>query len=275
MESTRRVIVTGSTGNLGAKAIAALKRLDGIELVRIGRNRANDADVINAELDKFNAGWARVFQSADVVLHLAADPKPVSSWESITRLNIDLALNVFRAAEEGGVRRFIFASSNWVLGGYRFGKEKLTATLAPKPVNAYGASKLFLERYGLAVAARTGMAVLILRIGYCQPGENQPGPHMAFGRWGQQMWLSNKDWEQAVCKAVAIPFEGAAIINVVSRNANMRWDIDDARRLLGYEPVEGHQPVMNITATIKDLSAQLRDYFVPRGSSSPLFGARW
>jgi NAD+ dependent glucose-6-phosphate dehydrogenase len=275
MESTRRVIVTGSTGNLGAKAIAALRRLDGVDIVRIGRNKSNDAGVITAELGTFDTGWARVFQRADVVLHLAADPKPVSSWESVTRLNIDLALNVFRAAEEGKVPRFIFASSNWVLGGYRFGKEKLTAALPPKPVNAYGASKLFLERYGLAIAARTGMSVLILRIGYCQPGENQPGPHMAFGRWGQQMWLGNKDWEQAVCQAVASRFEGAAIINVVSRNANMRWDLDDARRILGYEPVEGHQPVMNISARVKDLGARLRDHFIPRGPSSPVFGARW
>ena len=275
MASTRRIIVTGSTGNLGAKAITALKRLDSLEIVRIGRNTAKDPGVITAELEKFDAEWARVFQSADVVLHLAADPKPVSSWASITRLNIDLALNVFRAAEEGKVRRFIFASSNWVLGGYRFGKEQLTATLPPKPVNPYGASKLFLERYGLAIGARTGMSVLILRIGYCQPGENQPGPSMAFGRWGQQMWLGNKDWEQAVCKAVTSPFEGATIINIVSRNANMRWDLDGARRVLGYEPVEGHQPVMNISTRVKDLGARLRDHFIPRSSSSPLFGARW
>jgi hypothetical protein len=30
------------------------------------------------------------------------------------------------------------------------------------------------------------------------PGENRPGSHMAYGRWGQQMWLSNDDWRQVV-----------------------------------------------------------------------------
>src|SRR5579872_1049685 len=201
----KRIVVTGSTGNLGKKAVAALSRLDGWEIVRIGRNAAGEPGVIAADLERYDAAWVDQFKKADAVFHLAADPKPIGTWESIARLNIDLALNVFRAAEEARVRRLVFASSNWVLGGYRFRNEKLTADLSPRPVNPYGASKLFMERYGLALAARTGISVFSLRIGYCQPGPNRPGPHMAFGRWGQEMWLGNRDWEQAVIKAVASP----------------------------------------------------------------------
>ena len=275
MESAKRVIVTGSTGNLGAKAAACLEGLDGWEVVRVGRNSAQHGSVILADLNQFSAGWASHFEGADAVLHLAADPKPVGSWESITRLNIDLALNVFRAAEEGQVRRFVFASSNWILGGYRFSRETLTATLAPKPVNPYGASKLFVERYGLALAARTGMSVLSLRIGYCQPGANKPGPHMAFGRWGQQMWLGNRDWEQAVRKSVTTPFKGAAILNIVSRNDGMRWDIDEARRIIGYEPEDHHTPTLNLRGWLKEVGARVRDCVAPPGASEPLFGLRW
>jgi NAD+ dependent glucose-6-phosphate dehydrogenase len=275
MADQRCVIVTGSTGNLGAKAVAALASLEGWKVVCIGRNSSGDPGVITADLTRFETQWASHFRGADAVLHLAADPKPICSWQSVTRHNIDLSLNVFRAAEEGGVERFIFASSNWVLGGYRFDRERLTSALAPKPVNPYGASKLFLERYGLAFAARTGVSVLSLRIGYCQPGENRPGPHMAFGKWGQQMWLGNRDWQQAVRKAVTTSFAGVAVLNVVSQNDGMRWDLDESRKILGYEPEEHHRPAVSIVGRLKELCARLRDYAIPACASTPLFGERW
>lgn len=271
----KRVLITGSTGNLGRKAVAWLSRLEGVEVVRIGRNSGGDPDVISADLETYHEAWTKTFAGVDVVLHLAADPKPVGSWDSIMRLNIDLALNVFRAAEEARVPRFALASSNWVLGGYRFGRQKLTGSLPPRPVNPYGASKLFIERYGKSVAERTGMTVLVLRIGYCQPGENSPGSHMAFGRWGQEMWLGNLDWGQAVAKSVTAPFSGFAIINVVSRNAGMRWDLTEAHAAIGYEPTESHVPQQPLVNRLKDWGAQLRDAIVPGGAETPLFGARW
>ena len=242
MVDRKRVLVTGATGNLGAKAVDALRAQSDLDVVCVGRNGGHRPDVLTADLERYDASWADRFAGADAVLHLAADPKPVGTWASILRLNVDLALNVFRAAEEGRVRRFVFASSNWVFGGYRFGSERLTSDLTPRPVNAYGASKLFIERYGAAVATRTGMSVLSLRIGYCQPGANRPGPHMAFGRWGQEMWLGNADWASAVVRSVTSPFPGSAALNVVSLNEGMRWDLDDARRTIGYQPAERHRP---------------------------------
>ncbi len=275
MISRNRVLVTGATGNLGVKAVEALRRLDHLDVVCIGRNDGGRPDVVTADLEHYDPSWAQHFAGAEAVLHLAADPKPIGTWASILRLNIDLALNVFRAAEEGRVRRFVFASSNWVFGGYRFGTERLTSALTPRPVNAYGASKLFIERYGAAVAERSGMSVLSLRIGYCQPGENRAGPHMAFGRWGQEMWLGNADWEQAVVKSVVSPFTGAAAINIVSRNQSMRWDLDEAREAIGYQPTQRHVPVQTVVSRAKDLGARLRDRLTARGAVEPSFGVRW
>jgi nucleoside-diphosphate-sugar epimerase len=271
----QRVVITGSTGNLGEKAVAALATLEGWETLRIGRNAQRRPGIIDADLEHYEPSWAAHFEGADAVLHLAADPKPVSGWDSIVRLNIELALNVFRAAEQASVRRFVFASSNWVLGGYRFTHAPLTSGLAPRPVNPYGASKLCAERYGFAIAARTGMSVLSLRIGYCQPGENRPGPHMAFGRWGQEMWLGNRDWQQAVIKAVTSPFPGSAVLNIVSRNRGMRWDIEEARQTIGYVPEEEHEPTLTALSAFKDGAARLREWLFPSGAPVPLFGARW
>lgn len=269
------ILVTGSTGNLGGKAVDALRAHNGVRLSRIGRNARGLPDVIGVDLEVYDRSWARHFAGAKVVLHLAADPKPVASWASVQALNIDLCMHVLRAAEEAGVERFVFASSNWILGGYRFSDERLSGATSPLPINPYGASKLFMERMGLAQSGRTGMAFLSLRIGYCQPGDNIPGPHMAFGLWGQEMWLSNEDWAQAVRKACLAPFEGAAIINIMSDNAGMRWDLEGARSAIGYEPLSRYAPRVSLSGHLKDRLAWLREMVFPQMSETPRFGSRW
>lgn len=273
--TTTRVLMTGSTGNLGQKATVALQAVEGVSLTRIGRNGGGDPEVITANLEVYDGSWVEHFRGIDTVLHLAADPRAAGDWDTVSPLNIDLALNVLRASRQAGVKRFVFASSNWVLGGYRFRKDRLTSALPPRPVNPYGASKLFVERYGRMVGEETGMAFLSLRIGYCQPGENRPGPHMAFGTWGQQMWLGNQDWAQAVVKSATARFDGFHAINIVSRNEGMRWDLEEAGRAIEYAPIERHRPALNFTGWLKDRAACLRERLVPSGSSVPPLGRRW
>lgn len=262
---TTRVLITGATGNLGRKATAALRGHDDVELVDIG----------DADLSTYDAEWVNAFEGVDVVLHLAGDPRPVATWQSALSLNVDLSLNVLRACKAGSVRRFVFASSNWVLGGYRFTDELLTPDTTPCPVNAYGVSKLAIERVGAAVAAGCQMSFLALRIGWCQPGENCPGPHMSFGRWGQELWLSNDDWAQAVQRACTAPFEGFAVLNVMSRVAGSRWDLTETERLIGYQPQSAHMPRLPPRRRLLDAAARLRDRVFPMRSNAPPFGARW
>jgi nucleoside-diphosphate-sugar epimerase len=274
---SRRVLITGATGNLGAKAVAALRAIDDVEVTGIADRQAG-ADlgiaVVRADLSVRDDSWYGCFEGVDVVLHLAADMRPTASWESVVANNIDLSFNVLDAAERHRVGRVVFASSNWVLGGYRFRRTRLTPTTPPLPVNAYGMSKLVIERAGAALS-RSGTDFLALRIGWCQPGENRPGPHMAFGRWGQQMWLSNDDWRQAVELACTAPFEGFAVVNVMSDNAGSRWDLSETSRLLGYRPVSRHRPRLTPTRVLTDAGARLRDQVFPARTESPLFGARW
>jgi hypothetical protein len=98
---------------------------------------------------------------------------------------------------------------------------------------------------------------------------------MAFGRWGQEMWLGNQDWELAVVKAITSPFNGAAILNIVSANQGMRWDLDLARATIGYVPTECHGPRLSLTGRLKDFGARLRDWLIPSGAPTPRFGTRW
>ncbi|MEP7202018.1 MAG: NAD(P)-dependent oxidoreductase [Ilumatobacteraceae bacterium] len=275
----RRVLVTGAAGNLGRKAIAALLELDEVAVIAVDDQPAHDlgrdVECIQADLSAYDSIWAGRFADVDVVLHLAADPRPVASWQSVLRSNVDLSLNALRAAEEQGVERFVFASSNWVLGGLRFSKQQLTPSTPPRPVNPYGFSKLITERVGALVAARSEMAFLALRIGWCQPGENRPGPHMAFGRWGQELWLSNDDWRQVVQRACTTAFAGFNVVNVMSDNTGMRWDLSETERLLGYRPRSRHTPRLTVRRRISDVAARVRDTLLAPIASAHRFGARW
>ena len=173
------------------------------------------------------------------------------------------------------VKRFVFASSNWILGGYRFSDAPLRSDTPPRPTNPYGASKLFIERFGLHLADTGLLSFLSLRIGYCQPGINRPGEGMAFGRWGQEMWLSNEDWAQAVQCACLNSFRGGAVLNIMSDNEGMRWDLDEARSKIGYVPQSRSVPKIGIVNGMKDFGARLRDLIVPQMSEFPVIGARW
>jgi nucleoside-diphosphate-sugar epimerase len=271
------VLITGITGNLGRKAVAALRALDDIVVIGIA-DRPADVDlgveVALADLSVVDASWERYFDDVDVVLHLAADMRPTAAWDSVVANNLNLSLLVLDAAERHGVDRVVFASTNWVLGGHRFRRTRLTPSTPPRPVNAYGMSKLVIERAG-AVLARRGVSFLALRIGFCQPGENHPGPHMPFGLWGQQMWLSNDDWRQAVQLACTVPFEGFAVVNVMSDNVGSRWDLSETARVLGYRPQSRHRPRLSVGRRLTDVGARFRDSMIPVRTEAPLFGARW
>jgi nucleoside-diphosphate-sugar epimerase len=201
-----------------------------------------DRAVKKADLAVWNEKWVSTFADADAVILLAGDPRPEADWASIQRLNLDLTLNVYEAAVRQRARRVIFASSNWTMAGYRFADGPLPTDLTPFPVNPYGVSKLVGERLGRSFSERYGISAICFRIGYCQPGENRPGPHMNHGTWGQQMWLSNRDlcdgFEKAVTAPATVRF---AVLNLMSDNPGMRWDIETTKRVIGYAPRDRHK----------------------------------
>jgi NAD+ dependent glucose-6-phosphate dehydrogenase len=235
------VVITGAGGNLGTKLRRHFQELGWT--LRLLDARSDDPAIQQADFSEWSDAWAGQFRDADAVVHLAADPSPRATWESTVRLNFDLTLNVFEAAARGGARRVIFASSNWVVAGHRFEHWKLTPDVSPYPVNPYGISKLVGERLGKSYSNRWGMSVICFRIGYCQRGENEPGPHMGWGLWGQQMWLSNRDFCQGCEKAItAPPSVRFAVLNLMSQNEGMRWDLEPTRAAIGYVPMDRFTP---------------------------------
>jgi uronate dehydrogenase len=249
-----RILITGAAGNLGGKLVTDWQAEGEHELVLL--DRVGGADVISADISAFDAEWAERFSGVDVVVHLAGQISPASKWEQVQPANIVGTANVLRAAREAGVPRVVFASTNQVMGGYRFRIEMIGSDSPPLPLNPYAVSKLMGEEMGRAFAAETGTDFIAFRIGNIWPGENLPGPGLGIGSWGQEMWLSNRDFLHAMDCAVIAPKLGFGIFNLVSENPGMRWDIEPARRLLGYRPQDGNAPVFTPDVIAEDERAR-------------------
>jgi NAD+ dependent glucose-6-phosphate dehydrogenase len=257
---SKTVVITGATGNIGAKLRSHFSGL-GWTLRLLDVAAHGDAEVTEADLSVWNDDWVSRMAGAEAVILLAGDPSPAASWASVQRLNLDLPMNVYEAAARGGAKRVIFASSNWTMAGWRFKEGALPTDRDPRPINAYGASKLFAERMGRSYAERWGLSVICFRIGYCQRGENLPGPHMGWGDWGQAMWLSDRDLCDGFEKAVTAPDSVRfAVLNLMSANPGMRWDIETTKHAIGYAPRDGHAPQVTTEAAHgARLSGQTRE----------------
>lgn len=261
----KTVLITGATGNIGAKLTAFLRETGGYDLRLVCLNPKGEPGVHTADLSTYDEAWASEFEGVDTVIHLAADPNPHAGWASLQSLNLDLMFNVMAACQLKGVRRVIFASSNHVMGGYRFGNEWLTTDMVPNPGNNYGATKLMGERLGKMFFERHGLSFIAFRIGAFPKGENSR-PHTGFNasRWGLGMWLSDRDLFDAFQRAIDDETIGFGVYNLVSANAGTRWDLDSLKRDLGFVPRDGVATDPDFKWRIKQTLAWLRRSVLPR-----------
>jgi uronate dehydrogenase len=248
----KSVLITGATGNLGVKLRRSLA--DHYQLRLLDREAHGDPEIIQADLSRWDPHWIAAFQGVDAVIHLAADPIAHHSWPDLVAPNLDAMANVFLATAQAGVKRLIYASSNHVMGGYQHRPEagpittelpplpgtRYTAEGQPRDSTPYAAMKLCGERLGKSLSDAYGITVIAVRIGWVWKGENLPQDlPTERGSWFQLQWLSNRDFCQLMeCCLTASLDRRFALINGMSQNRGMRWDLESARRLVGFCPVD-------------------------------------
>jgi uronate dehydrogenase len=237
-------MITGATGMLGKILRRHLEGRFPLRLLDV--DPCSDGSVFQADLSRWDRAWVEQFRGVETAVHLAADPAAQQTWPKLIGPNLDGLINTFLAAVECGVKRLVYASSNHVMGGYADDPEpvRLTTELPPRPgtkyavgtefrdSTPYASAKLFGERLGKCMAEAHGLEVIAVRIGWAgRPVPPERGP------WWQLMWLSDRDFCQLMerCIVADLP-EKFAIVNGMSANTGMRWDVAPARRLLGYDP---------------------------------------
>ncbi len=240
------VLITGAAGNLGAKLAAHLAGRTRLVLL----DRTAGDGVHAADLSE-RGEWITLFSGVEAVVHLAGNPVAYHDWPDLVGPNVDAMLHVYLAAVCFGVRRFVFANSNHVLGGYQDGPQvPITESLPPKPglrytadgaerfSGTYAATKLLGERVGQQYATTHLLEVVAVRLGWVWRGVNEPGelpPER--GDWFRDMWLSDRDFLHLMdcCLTGPVP-EQFLVVNGMSANTGMRWDLTTARPVLGYAP---------------------------------------
>ena len=124
----------------------------------------------------------------EAVVHLAAHTSVVESVENPEEdwdINVNGTLNLLEACRRNGVDKFVFASSNAVVGEQ---DPPIDETKVPQPISPYGASKLAGEALCSAYYHSFGLKTISLRFANCY------GPYLdhkisvvsRFMRWAKE-----------------------------------------------------------------------------------------
>jgi uronate dehydrogenase len=239
-EKFRRLLITGAAGQIGSVLRPALRET--AERIRLHdvcplSNPTRQEELMSGDLTVPGIAESAM-QGVDCVIHLAGIARETGgSPRQILEANVIGTQNVYEAARLAGVKRFIFASSNHVIGFYR--ANRFVGPETPcRPSGHYGVSKVFGEAMGRLYADKYGMEIACLRIGAFR---DRPGNLRELGGW-----ISPRDMVRLVrCCVEAPPFHFLVIYGV-SANTRNKWGDDGAARgHVGYvteDNAEDHAP---------------------------------
>lgn len=249
-----KVVLTGAAGVIGQ---AVREHLGGrYEFSSITRKPVDFPHVI-ADISDLDA-ILPAFSGADAVVHLAASISVDSPWESVLTDNLIGTYNVYEAARQSGATCVVFASSNHTIGGYELdGAPRIYDLDDPRcydhhaeirPDSLYGVSKVYGEALGRYYHETYGMRVYNLRIGSVRGDDDPTAESVKDGSFWLDLtveqkydrirstWLSQRDCAELIgccLEATTVPW---ATVYGISDNPRQFWDIEHARRLLGYAP---------------------------------------
>ncbi|MFB6291384.1 MAG: NAD-dependent epimerase/dehydratase family protein [Candidatus Bipolaricaulia bacterium] len=265
----KKVLITGGYGKVGTAILENLAGKSDYEFTCFDRSdkpsylNTEQFDAISGNITDPEAIQSAM-ESKDVVIHLAAHPAVSTPWTRVLNNNIVGTYTALESAANQGVNKFIYASSNHVMGMYE--KDRAPDIYYPgsdftldhraeiRPDSYYGVAKSFGESLGRYYSDTMGIRFYALRIcsarepKYDHPyGDAEKG--VAEGKWSRGddkyreqvarmkcMWFSRRDLAHMIelcLKNEAVEFD---IFYGVSNNERRWHEIEHAEEVLGYEP---------------------------------------
>ena len=166
-----RVLVTGANGFVGSALCKKLTEC-GRQVTQAVRSRTADQlqtpEVVETGNLNGQTDWKSLLGGCAVVVHLAAHVHQRHGTAQQARslyhvINVEATLHLARQAAQVGVGRFVFLSSVKAMAERTLPGLMLTEESPMAPLDAYGESKRDAEHGLQAIAAQTGMQVVIVR----------------------------------------------------------------------------------------------------------------
>jgi uronate dehydrogenase len=235
-----RVLVTGATGEVGRGVVPLLESQFDLRLLSLDPP-GDDPRRVQADILDWQA-LAAAMQGMEAVLHLAVAPGHNGLYEDdgFNDLRFDVNVkgtyHVFECARRAGVRRVVHVSSVMVtwgearLASYDPMLAPVSGKAPPDPDGTYALTKALAE---LVAACYTHpMEVVTLRIS--APFDlNDPELPRKKLRPQQIPFI---DLAQAFSLALRVPLKRHEVVTIVGDSSRCLWSLDEARRVLGYQP---------------------------------------
>lgn len=194
---TEKILVTGATSLLGQKIVSLLE-LRGDEVTCFQRKSDGRSTTVTGDV-RNEREVERAVRGQDAVIHLAALVAPKPTFAEAFAVNVDGAVNVARAARNGG--RLVHISSPSV--AFHHEGAISAPALAPtyRGADAYAHTKALGEE---AVLEVHGLTTICVR------------PHLVYGPHDEQ--LIGRLLSRALAHRLALPGSGAALVDTTSVN---------------------------------------------------------
>lgn len=253
-----RVLITGASGFLGYHIIVASLEKD-LRVYAAVRKKSNVEHLKELPISYVYLDYDDVEDIAkqlaenkiDYIIHAAGDTKALTQ-QAYDRVNATYTLHLAQAAEKLGsqVKKLVFISSLAAIGPLEEGDGKITEATSPRPVTAYGRSKLLAENY----LAKISIPTTILRpTAVYGPRDRNifiiikmvtRGLDAYMGRTMQQLsFVHGKDVADV---AVGSLFLANAVggYNITDGNSYTRYQLSDTvKRILKRKAVRLHLPM--------------------------------
>jgi len=227
----KRILLTGAAGGIGtefrrfAKDLYDIRCFDKVPVPDV-------PDAVVADLTDAKA-LAAAAKGCEAIVHLGARRDDDDFMTQLLPNNIIGTYNVFEAARQASIPRFVFASTAQT-EGYPHGTW-VTPDMPARPWNMYAATKVFGESLGRIYSRRFGISVIALRIGWCLLEREMPELR-ATGRENLPWALTVRDCCEIIRHAIEAPWVEFAIVPAFSRNGAAIRDLDLLQKVTGYYP---------------------------------------
>ena len=228
------VLITGATGEIARGVLPFLEQGFDLRLLALDPP-GDDPRRIQADVLDWDA-LSRSMTGVDAMLHLAVATGHSGPYEDDPfndvrfDINVKGTFHVFEAARRAGVRRVVHVSSLMVVWGHG-ADGPVAADAAPRPAGTYALTKYLSEEIARQYAG--DMEVVVLRI---SAPLDLSDPDIRRKRIRPQQ-VPYPDLAEACRCALTAPLRDRFLLTtIVGNSARCVWDLDHARRTLGYVP---------------------------------------